>query len=196
MCCRSTSTEPRNYLEFTWTIYCLFCLNLEFSNLKPREYVLRYNPLRGSSTSPRASSRNLAKLSSPSASIWCEYGPRYLKEGIFRRKILRRATRYFPLLTMPTSIAPIFFRRTHFPFTWLPSSNAHRFSRRLLTHSPCISNLLHQEKILFHIFTYIYLHKYIFFPSFSSPFSLFFFQQSNIPRVNSGIPYGKNGHRL
>lgn len=71
----------------------------------------------------------------------------------------------FPLLAMPTSIAPIFFR-THLPFTWLLRSNAHWFSGRLLTYSPCISNLLHRKKILFHIFIHtLYLHTLSFSPS-------------------------------
>lgn len=75
---------------------------------------------------------------------------------------------------MPTSIAPIFFRRTHLPFTRLLRSNAHWFSGRLLTYRPCISNLFHQEKILFHIFIHmLYLYISFFFCFSFSPLSLY-----------------------
>lgn len=148
--------------------------------------------------SPWASSRNIAKLSSPSASIWARIE---ISQGRYRRseKNLAESREIFPLLAMPTSIAPIFFRRTHLPFTWLLRSNAYWFSGRLLTYRPCISNLLHQEK---NFFSYFYICFYICIytsPSFSSslflPFPLYlfiyfpFFFNRILPRQSSKYKY-------
>lgn len=158
---------------------CLFCLNSEFSNLKSREYVPQYNPLRLFHVAA-------SELSKPCQTFVAVCFHLSTDRDISRKvlalseKNLAESRKIFPLLAMPTSIASIFFRRTHLPFTWLPRSNAYWFSGRLLTHSLCISNLLRQEKNSFsYFYTCMYL-QYLFSSSSFSLFLSFFFQQSNI----------------
>lgn len=163
---RSTLTELSRAAVFSG-------LNSEFSNLEPREYVPQYNPLRlfhvAASKLPKHCQTFVAVCFYPSTD-WDILG-RYQRS---EKNLAERAARYFLSLAVQTSITLIFFHRTHLPFMWLPCSNAHWFSGRLLTRSMHFQSSSARKKFFFIL--YICILTSLSFPPSLFPFlSIFFF---------------------